>query len=168
MSRISVQLNPQNLGHVTIMVEKPLDGGAKISLTATRPETLALLQQGTAQLGQLLDRAGVASEGRSMMFHLAPSAIVTAEVASANTTGQHGGSGSGATDGRPQTDISLANSGSLGNGEAGRQHQSQARPDWVSGTYALVVPSVDEPVPNQGLAMSGEAASLNQIINITA
>ncbi len=71
-AQLRLELNPQSLGHLSIAIERSNDGVSKIALTAERPETLALLQQDGAQLSHALDRAGVATVGRSVTFHLAP------------------------------------------------------------------------------------------------
>ena len=103
-SRLQLELNPQSLGHLSIAVQRGSDGTANIALTAERPETLALLQQSGAQLSHALDRAGVATEGRIVTFHLAPTPIaatnVTADHSSPSSAGANLASLSGQSGGQ--------------------------------------------------------------------
>ncbi|MDR3523760.1 MAG: flagellar hook-length control protein FliK [Acetobacteraceae bacterium] len=95
-SRMSLELNPHSLGAVVIAVERPSDGGVRVTLTAARPETLSLLQQDSSQLSHALDRAGVAAEGRSIVFHLAPAAPATGSGDSSGQVGAGAGGGGAA------------------------------------------------------------------------
>ena len=74
---LTVRLTPVELGTVSIQIDRPVGAPATVTLTAERPETLALLQRDHAQLNQALDRAGVVAEGRVLMFHLSPPAEAT-------------------------------------------------------------------------------------------
>lgn len=161
-SRVSVELNPQSLGHLTISLEKPVEGGARIVLTASRPETLAMLQQGSAQLGQLLDRAGVASEGRSLVFHLAPTSAVAATASAPSVGGSHGAA-AGASDATLQTGLSGGDAGLSGGGRG--QDGGESRRNFVSASYALAIP-VPEAAPLGGDAP--KAVIQVQGIDITA
>ncbi len=162
-SRVSVELNPQSLGHLTISLEKPAEGGSRIVLTASRPETLAMLQQGSTQLGQLLDRAGVASEGRSLVFHLAPAAAVAATAPVPNAGGSHGGAGAGTSDAPLQTGLSGGDAGLAGGGRG--QEGGEQRRNVVSASYSLAVP-VSETASSGGDAP--QAVIPVQGIDITA
>jgi flagellar hook-length control protein FliK len=70
--QITLHLTPDSLGHVTIAIDQPKNGPVSVTLSAERPETLALLKHDEAQLSQTLDRAGVPSDNRVVSFHLAP------------------------------------------------------------------------------------------------
>ena len=66
-----LRLDPAELGRVDIRIDRSRDGPASISLTAEKPETLALLVRDQAQLHKALDQAGVPAAGRSVSFSLA-------------------------------------------------------------------------------------------------
>ena len=68
-ARISVSLDPGELGRVEISVERS-GGQTAIRVTAERAETLALLQRDQRELGQSLTQAGVDESGRSISFSL--------------------------------------------------------------------------------------------------
>lgn len=70
--RLTVQLQPEELGRVRIQIDRPLDGPASVQVTAERPETMALLARDASSLHRTLDQAGVPSEGRTLTFQLAP------------------------------------------------------------------------------------------------
>jgi flagellar hook-length control protein FliK len=82
--QITLQLNPDELGQVTIHIERAADGTATIQVVAERPETLKLLQADQPQLHQALDDAGLPPDGRSLNLSLA----------TPDTGGNSGGSGS--------------------------------------------------------------------------
>ena len=69
--RISLQLTPTGLGRVDIRLDQPPDGPARITLTAEHPQTLVALQRDETGLSLALDRAGLAGEGRVVVYHLA-------------------------------------------------------------------------------------------------
>lgn len=72
--RLIIQLTPEHLGRVEVQIDRTAAGVAHISLTAARPDTLALIQQDHAQLFAALDRGGVSESGRTISFHSAPEA----------------------------------------------------------------------------------------------
>lgn len=69
-ARLSVSLEPAELGRVEISVERHGDT-AEVRVVAERPETLALLQRDQRELDRSLTQAGIAAEGRSLSFTLA-------------------------------------------------------------------------------------------------
>jgi len=69
-SRLTLRLDPAELGHVQIRIERPQDAPARVEITAERPETLALLQRDQPQLQRALDQAGVPPDGRSLTFQV--------------------------------------------------------------------------------------------------
>ncbi|HEX3348698.1 MAG TPA: flagellar hook-length control protein FliK, partial [Acetobacteraceae bacterium] len=71
-SSLSIRLAPAELGELHVRIERPGNGAANVSLTADRPETLAMLMRDQTQLHRALDNAGIATDGRQLSFHLAP------------------------------------------------------------------------------------------------
>ncbi len=67
--RISVTLEPVELGRVEISVERSGDQ-PQVVILAERPETLALLQRDQRELDRALTQAGLPSEGRALSFGL--------------------------------------------------------------------------------------------------
>ena len=67
---VTVQLNPDELGHVQIRIERGTDGSAAVQVLVERPETLKLLIQDQAQLHRALDSAGLPQDGRSLTMTL--------------------------------------------------------------------------------------------------
>jgi flagellar hook-length control protein FliK len=91
-SRLTLRLDPAELGHVQIRIDRAQDAPARIEITAERPETLALLQRDQPQLQRALDQAGVPVEGRSLTFHVANQQTGGGQGWSgADTSGQSGG-----------------------------------------------------------------------------
>ena len=70
VARLSVALEPVELGRVEISVERSGDT-ADVRILAERPETLALLQRDQRELDRALTQAGIAAEGRSVSLGLA-------------------------------------------------------------------------------------------------
>ncbi|WP_343895966.1 flagellar hook-length control protein FliK, partial [Craurococcus roseus] len=71
--RLTVALEPEELGRVEIRVERgAADGEAsRVRVVAERPETLALLQRDARQLDRALQGAGIALAEGGMQFSLA-------------------------------------------------------------------------------------------------
>jgi flagellar hook-length control protein FliK len=67
--RLTLRLDPAELGHVQIRIDRPRDAPAEVSITVERPETLALLQRDRHELHRALDQAGIQAEGRQVFFH---------------------------------------------------------------------------------------------------
>lgn len=72
MQHVTIQLSPDELGHVQVHIDRASDGSAVVQVTAERPETLKLLIQDQAQLHRALDDAGVPQDGRSLSLTLGP------------------------------------------------------------------------------------------------
>ena len=68
---VTLRLDPAELGHVQIHVERTADGATSVQVTAERPDTLRLLMADQPQLHRALDSAGVPQDGRSMALSLA-------------------------------------------------------------------------------------------------
>ena len=71
-TQLDLSLQPAELGHVAIRIARGADGAASVTIHVERPETLTLLHRDAPQLQAALDRAGVASDGRSVTVTLAP------------------------------------------------------------------------------------------------
>lgn len=55
---------------MTIRVEHPPEAPPRVEITVQHSQTLTLLLQDQPQLHRALDQAGIASDGRSLIFHL--------------------------------------------------------------------------------------------------
>ncbi len=71
---LTIQLDPAELGHVQVRIERIPDGPARVELIVERPETLRLLLHDQPQLHRALDLAGVPVAERTLQIHLAPAA----------------------------------------------------------------------------------------------
>jgi flagellar hook-length control protein FliK len=114
--QITLRLDPGELGHVDIRIERAADGSAAIQVTVERPETLKLMLADQPQLHRALDAAGLPQDGRSLTLSLA----TPNPGGGGNHPGPSGG-GFGAAGGQ---------GGSQGGGQAGantRQGQQQGR-----------------------------------------
>jgi flagellar hook-length control protein FliK len=69
--RLTLRLDPPELGHVQIRIDRPSDAPARVDITVERAETLTLLLRDQPQLQRALDQAGVPPDGRSVTFHVA-------------------------------------------------------------------------------------------------
>ena len=66
----SLQLQPEQLGAVDVRMDVDAKGKAKVSISADRPETLALLKQDSHQLVKALQDAGVTTDQTVVSFSL--------------------------------------------------------------------------------------------------
>jgi flagellar hook-length control protein FliK len=69
--RLTLRLEPEELGTVQVRIDRPADAPAHVDISVSRPETLTLMLRDQAQLQHTLDQAGVPAEGRTISFHLA-------------------------------------------------------------------------------------------------
>ena len=69
--RLTVRLDPPELGHVQIKIDRPSDAPARVEITVEKHETLSLLLRDQPQLQRALDQAGVPADGRTVTFHVA-------------------------------------------------------------------------------------------------
>jgi Flagellar hook-length control protein FliK len=69
--RLTLRLDPPELGHVQIRIDRPSDAPARVDITVERAETLTLLLRDQPQLQRALDQAGIPPDGRSVTFHVA-------------------------------------------------------------------------------------------------
>ena len=104
---LTLRLNPVELGHVQIQIIRARDAPPDVSITAERPETLALLQRDQHQLHLALDQAGIQAEGRQVTFH---GVAVSSDGPGAFPSGQS-----------PSGQLSGSDPGGLGRDRAGQQ-----------------------------------------------
>jgi flagellar hook-length control protein FliK len=86
--RMTLRLEPPDLGHVEIRIDRTADAPAHVNITVERPETLILMLRDQPQLQRALDQAGVPPDGRSVTFHIA-----TAEPGARSDAGQSASTG---------------------------------------------------------------------------
>ena len=67
--QMTVRLNPDQLGMVQIRLDRAPSGTTQVQILADRPETLHALQRDQPALNKSLDDAGIASAGRTIVFH---------------------------------------------------------------------------------------------------
>lgn len=70
-SRLTLRLDPPDLGHVEVRVTRLPGEPVRVEVTVQRPETLGLLLRDQPQLQRALDQAGLPADGRSLTFHVA-------------------------------------------------------------------------------------------------
>ncbi len=99
--QLTLRLNPGELGHVQVQIDRAADGTASVHITAERPETLQLLVADQAQLHRTLDSAGVPHEGRTLSLALG-NPEVGGDGSGAATGGSSGGSFTDAQSGGQQ------------------------------------------------------------------
>ena len=68
---LTIRLDPPELGHVQVRIDRAADTPAHVEITVEKSETLTLLLRDQAHLQQTLDQAGVPPEGRTVAFHVA-------------------------------------------------------------------------------------------------
>jgi flagellar hook-length control protein FliK len=94
--RLTVRLDPPELGHVQVRIDRPPEAPARVEITVEKAETLTLLLRDQPQLQRALDQAGVPAEGRSVTFHVAsPEPTARSEPATAPAPGVAAGGLSG-------------------------------------------------------------------------
>jgi len=96
--RLTLRLDPPELGLVQIRIDRPQDAPARVEITVQRQETLTLLLRDQPQLQTALNQAGVPLDGRSITFHLvAPDPVARSDGSVPNSgTDFAGQSGNGA------------------------------------------------------------------------
>ena len=99
--RMTLRLEPAELGLVQIRIDRPSDAPAQVDITVQRPETLTLLLRDQPQLQRALDQAGVPADGRGLTLHVeapdsaTPSGNPHSSTAIGADPGQSGGNGAG-------------------------------------------------------------------------
>lgn len=66
--KISIKLNPEELGRVDVKLDIGRDGMVRATVMADRPETLDLLQRDARGLERALQEAGLKTDGQSLNF----------------------------------------------------------------------------------------------------
>ena len=69
---MTLRLDPAELGHLEIRIERSAEAPARVSITVERAETLILLLRDQVRLEQALDQAGIPAAGRHVTFQVAP------------------------------------------------------------------------------------------------
>jgi flagellar hook-length control protein FliK len=69
--RLTLRLDPGELGQVEVRIERAEGRPAEVKVLAERPETLALLQRDASELGRALQQAGMPPENCRLSFDLA-------------------------------------------------------------------------------------------------
>jgi len=67
---VKIQLKPHELGKIEIKLEVSADGHVNATVTAEKPETLALLQKDSKGLEKALENAGLKTDGTATSFNL--------------------------------------------------------------------------------------------------
>jgi flagellar hook-length control protein FliK len=70
LDKISIQLNPEELGRVDIKLEIGRDGKVSASIVVDRPDTLEAIQKEAKSLEKALESAGLKSDAGSLNFSL--------------------------------------------------------------------------------------------------
>ncbi|MFZ4124557.1 MAG: flagellar hook-length control protein FliK [Rickettsiales bacterium] len=70
VDRITIQLNPQDLGRVEVKMDIAADGMSQISFLVDKADTFDLLQRDARSLERMLHDAGVRADAGSMEFNL--------------------------------------------------------------------------------------------------
>ena len=70
--RLTIRLDPVELGQLEIRIERSDDAATKVQVLVERPETLALLRRDQPALERALDQAGMAADQRDVILQLAP------------------------------------------------------------------------------------------------
>ncbi len=70
--RLTIRLDPVELGQLEIRIERSDDSATKVQVLVERPETLALLRRDQPALERALDQAGMAADQRDVILQLAP------------------------------------------------------------------------------------------------
>lgn len=73
--QISLQLTPDTLGRVDILIDQNTDGPTVVTITVNHQHTMDLLKADQTQLSQALDRSGLPAAQRVIIFHLDESSL---------------------------------------------------------------------------------------------
>ncbi|MQX38085.1 flagellar hook-length control protein FliK [Roseospira navarrensis] len=118
MDRVTVQLNPENLGRVDVKLEFGKDGRVSAQVMVEKPETLDMLQRDARGLERALQDAGLKTESGGVQFSLrgdgggSGAAQPDTGRGSARTPargGDGGADGQGADDAPPDLETILSN-----------------------------------------------------------
>jgi len=68
--RVTIRLNPEELGKVDVKLEFGRDGSVRAQISVERPETLEMLQRDARALDKALQEAGLKTDQNSLEFNL--------------------------------------------------------------------------------------------------
>jgi uncharacterized membrane protein YgcG len=136
--RMTLRLQPSELGQVEIRIDRPAEGPARVEITVERPETLTLLLRDQPQLQRALDHAGVPPEGRSLTFHI----VASEPPSNAGSQADNNPAGSNLANGSPTWSGPGGDNGGSG-GNAARQGTGESGGGGGNG-----LPDPDQPVPH--------------------
>lgn len=108
-TRITLQLDPPELGRVEVKMSVNKDNAAKVVLTIEKPETFAMLQRDAHTLERALADAGLSPDGSGLEFSLADEGY-----AFGREDGQGGGPGKGYSANGAEDEQSVIISSSMG------------------------------------------------------
>lgn len=132
---VTVNLHPAELGQVRIQIDQTQAGTAHVAITADRPETLQLLMHDQPHLQQVLDQAGVPSDGRGITFQMSPPDQVSPGASRPDSMAAGGGDLGRGQNGGAQGG---GGSGQWGGGANPDQGQSQAQTRWFRAGLDIV------------------------------
>lgn len=96
IDRMTISLDPAELGRVQVRLEVGHDGRAIAMVAAERPETLDLLQKDARSLERALQEAGLETDGNSLNFSLSHSDQQDGALADSSHNDGENGKGTGA------------------------------------------------------------------------
>ena len=128
--RMTLKLQPPELGQVEIRIDRSADAPARVEISVQRPETLTLLLRDQPQLQRALDQAGVPAEGRSLTFQVAPSPPAPQLPAHSMAAGA-GGTGDGAYPGGTERQTAQSRQDQASSDEAQLFDELPPLPHWT-------------------------------------
>ncbi|MCB1841057.1 MAG: flagellar hook-length control protein FliK [Alphaproteobacteria bacterium] len=97
-TRITLQLDPPELGRVEVKMSLNKDNAAKVILTIEKPETYQMLQRDAHVLEQALHDSGLSADGSALEFSLANDGYAFGQNSGGNGNGSQGSGGSSGED----------------------------------------------------------------------
>lgn len=105
-TRITLQLDPPELGRVEVKMSLNKDNAAKVVLTIEKPETYHLLQRDAHLLERALQDSGLSADGSGLEFSLADDGYSFGR--DGGDSGGHGSHGSGDSSGEREDVVTIA------------------------------------------------------------
>jgi flagellar hook-length control protein FliK len=165
---VSLRLAPEELGRLDIRIEREAGGASTVSLTAERPETLALLERDQVQLHRALDDAGIAPEGRTILFHLAQSPTDAAITTNAGGGGTDAGGRSAGQPGSASAQLSSYDASGNGTGHGAGSPSDQGRGSNAGAPRSLAAAPQDRENTQDTTADASAARWTRAGVDITA
>ena len=144
--RLTLRLDPIELGHIEVVIDRKHGQPAAVTLTVERPETLLRLVRDQDQLARALDLAGLPAEDRKLRFQLAtrdPARASDTDAPRSDTRPNQSQANDAAAPSLPQRQDSSADARRQNHG--GQHHQASNR---------------SPPTPGQGAPDPGIAAHI--------